>query len=88
MASFVLRQRVGFAYFAYTAGMRKHDFEAFFQRLWKRLGVGPARPPRVTDDGEDDGLSGAPVPQNPVTPLLLGAATLATPHGPEERDRA
>ncbi len=83
-----MRSCVERASFAYTAGMRKHDFEAFFQRLWRRLGVGSARPPRVTDDGEEDGLSGAPVPRNPVAPVLSGSAALATPHGPEERDQA
>jgi len=66
--------------------MRKHEFEGFFQRLWRRLGFGPARPPRVTDDGEDDGLTGAPVPRNPVTPILSGATALTTPVGSDDRE--
>ena len=59
--------------------MRKHDFERFFQQQWERLGMGPARPPRVTDDGEDDGLAGAPVPRKPIVPQLSGGAVFAIP---------
>jgi hypothetical protein len=63
--------------------MRKHDFERLFQQQWERLGMGPARPPRVTDDGEDDGLAGAPVPRRPIVPNLSGAAALEIPVGIE-----
>ena len=69
---------------AFFRAMRKHEFEAFFRRQWERLGLGPARPPRVTDDGEDDGLTGAPVPRKPITPTLSGGAALAIPIGTED----
>jgi hypothetical protein len=62
--------------------MRKHDFERFFQQQWERLGMGPVRLPRVTDDGED-GLAGAPVPRKPIVPNLSGAAALEIPVGIE-----
>jgi hypothetical protein len=64
--------------------MRKHEFVAFFKRQWERLGMGPPRPPRVTDDGEDDGLTGASVPRKPIMPILSGSAALAIPVGTED----
>lgn len=70
--------------FCYTSGMRKHEFEAFFKRHWERLGLGAARPPRVTDDGEGDGLTGAPIPRKPIAPVSSGAASLAIPVGTED----
>lgn len=69
---------------AFFQVMRKHEFEAFFRRSWGRHGKGPARPPRVTDDGEDDGLTGAPVPRKPITPTLSGGAALAIPVGTKD----
>ena len=59
--------------------MRRHEFEAFFREQWERLGFGPLRQPRVTDDGEDDGLTGAPVPRKPITPNLSDSAAFLIP---------
>jgi len=78
-----LRSGAGFAgpalLICYTSAMRRHEFEAFFREQWERLGFGPLRQPRVTDDGEDDGLAGAPVPRKPIVPKISGGAALAIP---------
>lgn len=59
--------------------MREHVATRWFRALWERLRIGPARPPRVTDDGEDDGLTGSRVPRKPIVPNLSGSAAAAIP---------
>ncbi len=65
--------------------MGKRSWGKFFRKIWERLGLGSARPPRVADDdGADDGLAGSRVPRKPIAPRLSGGAAVAM----LERDRA
>jgi hypothetical protein len=51
---------------------------SILRRIRDRLSLGPARPPRVTDDG-DDGLAGSPVRRLPKPVRPSGAAARAIP---------
>jgi hypothetical protein len=53
---------------------------SILRRLRDRLRLAPARPPRVTDDG-DDGLAGSPVRRRPKPFRPSGAAARAIPAG-------